>query len=520
MNLLIVDDQTLVADGLERGIPWKTLGFQKVFKAYNAMDARGVLLAHPVAVMLCDIQMPVENGLELFAWMRQNGMDTRVIFLTSHAEFEYAQKALKLGSADYIVQPAPYSEIYDAVQIAVQEVRAEKELVHTVHLGQAFLQQEQTLQSSCVVDLLRPHPDLDNYGKLAVLQLVPPLDEPVFPVLLYLQKWEPRLPWESGLIDAALSNMLAEIFQPHDSLPALGAVESRLFALLIPQKDMTADILERELRFLASACEQYMDCQMIVYFDAPVLPAGMRDVWQSLQQKLRDNITRDTGIFRAGKHAVSAHMYRVPEIWQWAPLLKDGYGEALEQNACALLNTMVEQRKMNPPSLKAFYLDFMEMLFSTIHGQNISIFNTPENMDIYHNGMKSVEAMKQLIHLVSQSCTRTKENAQDQSARVKRIVHYISEHLDSELKRDDIAEKMNLNPDYMTRIFKSEMGVSLKEYIIQKKMQYAQAILRTTTLPVSFIAAKVGYSNFSHFSFTYKKAFGITPQEDRKKART
>ena len=52
-------------------------------------------------------------------------------------------------------------------------------------------------------------------------------------------------------------------------------------------------------------------------------------------------------------------MYRVPEIWQWASLLKDGYGEALEQNACALLDAMVKQRKMTPPSLKAFYLDFM-----------------------------------------------------------------------------------------------------------------------------------------------------------------
>ena len=43
-------------------------------------------------------------------------------------------------------------------------------------------------------------------------------------------------------------------------------------------------------------------------------------------------------------------------------------------------------------------------------------------------------------------------------------------------------------------------------------------MLRTTTLPINFIAAKVGYSNFSHFSFTYKKALGITPQEERKKA--
>ena len=40
-------------------------------------------------------------------------------------------------------------------------------------------------------------------------------------------------------------------------------------------------------------------------------------------------------------------------------------------------------------------------------------------------------------------------------------------------------------------------------------------LLRTTSLPISFIAAKVGYCNFSHFSYTYKKVLGITPQEER-----
>lgn len=518
MNLLIVDDQPQVTDGLARGIPWNSLGFRNVFKAYNALDARKILLKQPIAVMLCDIQMPVENGLELFAWMKQQGMQVRMIFLTSHAEFEYAQQALKLGSADYIIQPAPYSDIYDAVRIAVQDVQAERELAHAVHLGHAFHQQAQTIRANCVTDLLCQHPDLNNYRKLVSLNLVPDLDEPVFPVLLYLQKWDPPLPWESGLMDVALSNMLDEIFQPHNSSPVLGAVESRMFVVLIPQKELTADVVERELRFLASACEQHIDCQLTVYFNSPVLPTEVYDAWQILQQKFRDNITRDTGIFFAGKMVADARMYRVPEIWQWASLLKDGYGEALEQNACALLDAMIEQRKMNPPSLMAFYLDFMEMLFSAGSGENNSIFDTPENMELYRNGMKSVSAMKQLIHLVAQKCDENTEDAQDQSARVKRIIHYINGHLGSELKRDDIAEKMNLSPDYMSRIFKAEMGISIKEYIIQQKMKHAQVMLRTTTLPVNFIAAKVGYPNFSHFSFTYKKELGVTPQEERKRA--
>lgn len=66
---------------------------------------------------------------------------------------------------------------------------------------------------------------------------------------------------------------------------------------------------------------------------------------------------------------------------------------------------------------------------------------------------------------------------------------------------------VHLNPDYLNRMFKKETGLTLKEYVIWQKMQEAQSLLRTTSLPVSLIAAKVGYSNFAHFSTSYKNSF-------------
>ena len=75
-----------------------------------------------------------------------------------------------------------------------------------------------------------------------------------------------------------------------------------------------------------------------------------------------------------------------------------------------------------------------------------------------------------------------------------------------------------MNPDYLSRLFKNEKGISLKEYIIQQKMQSAQVLLRTTSLPVSIIASKLGYDNFSHFSQAYRKKMGISPTDERKQS--
>jgi len=95
---------------------------------------------------------------------------------------------------------------------------------------------------------------------------------------------------------------------------------------------------------------------------------------------------------------------------------------------------------------------------------------------------------------------------------------YIAEHLENELRREELAEAVHLNPDYMARLFKKETGMNLKDYIIQQKMQEAQSLLCTTNLPISLIAAKVGYTNFGHFSTSYKKFYHKTPQEERSAA--
>lgn len=125
MKLLIVDDQSTVVQGLLHCTNWAAMGFTVVDTALNAVDAKASLLRQEAEVMLCDIEMPMESGLDLLDWLRQRGMTTRCIFLTAHAEFKYAQEALRLGGFDYIMQPAPYEQVADAVSRALDNVKEE-----------------------------------------------------------------------------------------------------------------------------------------------------------------------------------------------------------------------------------------------------------------------------------------------------------------------------------------------------------------------------------------------------------
>ena len=98
---------------------------------------------------------------------------------------------------------------------------------------------------------------------------------------------------------------------------------------------------------------------------------------------------------------------------------------------------------------------------------------------------------------------------------IDRVVFYIDSHLESELRREEIAAHVHYHVDYLTRMFKKEKQISMKEYIIRQKMLKAQTLLQNTNLPVSQIATRLGYQNLSHFSFAYKKTTGRSPMEDR-----
>ena len=145
MKLLIVDDQPGVTEGLCHGVNWAQLGFSQVQAVNSVREARAAMLNTVPDVMLCDIEMPEETGLELFKWVKKQGFATRCIFLTAHAKFSYAQEAMHLGAFDYIIQPAPYSEISLVTARAVKDVQASRDQKELTQMGRAFNEQAQAI---------------------------------------------------------------------------------------------------------------------------------------------------------------------------------------------------------------------------------------------------------------------------------------------------------------------------------------------------------------------------------------
>ena len=91
------------------------------------------------------------------------------------------------------------------------------------------------------------------------------------------------------------------------------------------------------------------------------------------------------------------------------------------------------------------------------------LFYQPEALELYRNGMKSVDEMKALIRYMTSSWTEHK-SVDESKELLDKLKQYIDEHLESELRRDELAEYVHLNPDYLTRLWQSQAGGPAAHY--------------------------------------------------------
>lgn len=522
MKLLIVDDQPSVSEGLRKGISWEELQIDQVFAAYNALEAREILKKESVDIMLCDIEMPVENGLQLLAWIREEKIQTLCILLTSHAEFDYAREGIRLGAFDYVVQPAMYSTIAATVKKAVEAVAQKQKNEKAIDEGRTLLRQKKNMAANALRNYLygdSNYLDIENLSRMGVM---PDFTRPGFAAVIQIVKWAGKKEeWDNYLLEQSLSNILNEIFAPNDQKAVLSGIEENVFLMVtqsVSGDEITQDSLMRQLMFLNSVCRQFFRCQTACYLSEETVLSELGSVWNQLRERKENNVSLKPGVFCvSGAEEKKAYTFRMVSVKQWEALFDEGYPQTVEDQAYRLLEDLAEKGVLDKKTLLYFYQDYMQLMYTVFQKQGMNVcelFQTASELELYRNGMKSVDAMKRLISFIT-SCCQPEEEVDDAQALVQTVMVYVAENLEQELRRGTIAELVHLNPDYLTRIFKKETGMTLKEYIIEQKIRAAQSLLKTTSLPVSFVAAKVGYSNFSHFSKAYKKVMGHTPQEER-----
>lgn len=100
---------------------------------------------------------------------------------------------------------------------------------------------------------------------------------------------------------------------------------------------------------------------------------------------------------------------------------------------------------------------------------------------------------------------------------VQNAINYIYVNVNAPVTVGDVADAVGVSKGYLSHLFKKEMGVSVSDYIRQKKVESATNLLKYSPYSMVEIANRLSFSSQSHFIQTFKKSVGITPLKYREK---
>ena len=526
MNILIIDDQPDVVDGMLSGIHWAELQIKDTFYAYDIIHAKEIIKENTINIMLCDIEMPLGSGLELYEWVAEFYPDIKCIFLTSHEDFSYAQKALRLGSFDYLIQPAPYTAIETAIKKASILIKQEQKQKQYSIYGTYISEREMDFLDILLKEYLNSSqalPDnLLNYLNTISVKLSP--DIPCLLVLLDLVKPEPeRQEFDPSLLRYIMNNVFSEILEEFSKKILFCHLDENQFAVVIYETitDDVATVIPCLKNFLSTA-RQYLHFEIACYVKRSenffTLPVSM----QILITESNANVANYTGVFLPG-HCFCQEMgnsYEIPDLDHWAELLTNGYFDLVRSKMHEYLNEQKEKGFVTKKNLSLFHQDFLQMFYNILEQHHIhahGIFEQEYDIHEFQTSSSSVERMHELLDFAVDYLKNFQSSQDLNSSQIDKAIEYIRKNIHQNISRSEIASSIYMNPEYLSRLFKKEKGISLSDYVIQEKLKIASSLLKGTNLSISIIASNIGYTNFSYFTQVFKKVYGVSPSEYRQK---
>ena len=138
--------------------------------------------------------------------------------------------------------------------------------------------------------------------------------------------------------------------------------------------------------------------------------------------------------------------------------------------------------------------------------------------DDYIKDMHINQSLSALLSLLMEHSWKPDNQRKDTKLQdLAKIKNFLDENYVSRISLDELASHFFINKFYMARIFKKEYGVSINNYILQKRITYAKQLLRFSSMSIEEIGQSCGIGALYYFSRIFKQVEGISPSEYRKR---
>ncbi len=547
-KLILADDEEDVREGLLQLIDWDNLGFQVSDTAENGKEAAELVDKHLPDIVVTDIQMPFMSGLELSEWIRATHPDTKIIILTGYEEFEYAQKAIRLGIDEYLLKPFSAGELAAVLHKVKEQMDAERAARENIQLLTEHYRKNlpvlQSLFLSSLVSRRLPqmeireksrHYNLELEGAgymISVLRIDDNLDinsggKPEAMASERDLSHSLRATNDTQLQLFAVLNIANEIirrlpgdqvFIHHDGVVLLSIFDSAVNEQMVGR---SLDLLE-EIRY---SVERYL--KLTITIGAGMAVSDIGDVFLSYQDALR---ALDYRLILGSNKVIWINDVESRQI---IPFVFDEVKEK-ELIRCLKVGTDVELAVLLDDLFgglldsRISYQDFQVYLLMMLTAVIKASQDVHADMDkLFGDGALFLGQLSKLSHAIEAKtwfagiCMKLKHSiASERQTSYNKLVEEAKEYIqlhfgESDISITKVCKQLHISTGYFSNIFKKETSMTFVNYLMSVRMESAQQLLRTTDLKSFEIAEKVGFTDPNYFSFCFRKKFGISPKEYR-----
>ncbi|HQM95744.1 MAG TPA: response regulator [Clostridia bacterium] len=535
IDIIIVDDERSIREGIATSIPWQQHDINICAVASGVSEALDLIETYMPNIIISDISMPEMSGLDLLEIVNRTYPNIKVILISGYRDFEYAQRAVTNNAFCYLTKPLVAETLIQKVLEAKQEIDAKlKEVKLNDNIRRKLRENIMVLKDNFFRMLMegRMRQKSDIIDRAATTEIDINFTNFIVCVAEFeLAASQKKLnmydfSFYKAAIMSTIEENLVEIYKCYTF-----NLDNRIGILVCSNQQIQRSILVNKLNNVKSWVNKNMGFS---------LSAGIGNTCGSIEKVTLSYISAvDAMLYRVilGKNIVVDAEQKINTskekmvVDDFDNILKNSEEDivfALRNMNQAEVKNIIEQimqsskhivaNDVNQKERIAFLLSvFIIRVMYSLEISNHRFYNKENDLYNSINELISIDDMKNFILGIIKEIFQAIEESDSKQNNflVNKGLRYIKEGVYEDVSLVTIAERLQIHPNYLSKIFKQVTDESFTEHVIRFKMNEAKKLLKTTNAKVYEISDKLGYKDVAHFTKLFKKHFGISPTEYR-----
>lgn len=527
-RILVVDDEEIIVNMMAGQLADQ---FDvEVCTAYSAVEAMELLRKMKFSIVISDIAMPAVSGLDLLDFVKKNWPACHVIMMTAYSEFDYAYHTLKYDKVDYVLKIDGYERLSQIVQKHMDQLAREEELQEYYNRLDDTKSGMSSYFRARAVDKLFGYDMAVKQSELDILQVPLSLKQPVLLAVGSLQ-------------DDLVPEVKEDIFSIPDYVEKVMSMKGirtvfhdrngiMLWIFQADDEDWEAETAVVYIRESFDELSELVNVKMgnkmsLVMNTQFGKVTELLDVYQKAVMELEQmhgegcvRLLMEQEESLEGRDSTQLDYPNSEELNYLLSLLKKkSEKELLEalETKLNFLRSIKDLRKVLPlPAVSA-----MELLLTEAK----RLYHTEE--ETQHSLMKSLYTSEREVSgalWLEEALTRLKgrmaEGDRKSGIHSRHLISWVNEYIDAHymepISLTSLAELVNYNPTYLSRLYSEQTGTTLVEAINLRRVKEAQKLLRESGMKIKDIAISAGFYSVKHFNQVFKRYTGVSAGDYRK----